>query len=392
MTQAIIVVNTGSSTIKAALFTLRQVKEKKDRQPLISGKLEWGKNTHKLTWSNGQEVVLYKTKPISVIKNFFSRLCDSESEVLIFGHRVVHGGKKFYQPTFLSNVVRHQLENLAPLAPLHNPSAIEAIKICEKLYPNVPQALIFDTSFHHTIPNYLKTYPIPSAWRKMGIERFGFHGINHEWCMKQTMELLSLKKKSRIITCHLGAGVSFTAIKKGKSFYNTMGFTPLEGAMMATRSGSIDPGILFYLQKEKKISSSVLEMALQKQSGLLGIAGSMDMREILRKRKKEFSAKLAYKMFVSSCVREIGALVSLLNGVDILVFTGGIGENASSVRTEIIRHFTYLGALLDSKKNRAVKKDGLISQNSSKVKILVIQANEEWVIASDCLKLIHKKT
>lgn len=306
-------------------------------------------------------------------------------------HRVVHGGSQFTNTEIITNELESQLEGLCELAPVHNPIALKIIRAARKLFGEIPNYAVFDTSFHSTLQPLNYVYPIPYEWHEsFGIRRFGFHGINHKYCAEKAVQILSGKNKcSKIITCHLGNGCSVTAVKDGKSVDTSMGFTPLEGLMMGTRSGTIDPGIIFYLIREKGFSADLIESVLNGSSGLLGVSGvSRDMREIEKAIfKGDVRAKLAFEMFVQKVAKEIALMCTSLGGMDVLVFTGGIGEHSSSVRTAICDHLQFLGVELDSGANNNDTADGIISDRDSSVVILRIAANEELSMLHEVLKL-----
>jgi acetate kinase len=267
---------------------------------------------------------------------------------------------------------------------------MEGIDIIEKRFGTVPQVAVFDTGFHSRLPESAFVYPGPYEWLARGIRRYGFHGINHQYCAERTAQLLGKKLSAlKLVTCHLGNGCSLAAIRNGHSVDTTMGFTPLEGLMMGTRSGSVDPGILTYLMREGKSTGEDLDQLLNTKSGLLGISGvSSDMRQIVAAMKEGHTrAKLAFQIFIHRLVSYIGAMISVLGGIDTLVFTAGIGENSPEVRAAACANFGYLGLRLDSQKNRRLAADHEISTRNSAVRVLIIRAQEDWAIARDCWKL-----
>lgn len=293
-------------------------------------------------------------------------------ELNLIGHRVVHGGERFIHPTRITAEVKAQIHELAYLAPLHNPLNLQGIDIAEQLFPSVPQFAVFDTAFHATLSQEAALYPIPLMWKQKGIRRYGFHGINHAYCARHAPP-----ECKNLIICHLGAGSSLCAVKEGKSIDTTMGLTPLEGLMMATRSGSIDPGLLTHLLLQEKMSPESLDQMLNHQSGLLGISGeSSDVGTLLSSKTPE--AKLALAMFVHSLKKHIGMMLATLGSLDALIFTAGIGEHAAPIRSEACAAFSFLGLKIDAEKNQANAPE--ISTQDSSVRVLVIPANEELEI------------
>jgi acetate kinase len=315
----------------------------------------------------------------------------SRDEIEVAGHRIVHGGAKLTQPVRITPEVKRDIENVASIAPLHNQAGLEGIELIDKLLANIPQVAVFDTGFHRTLPPHAFIYPVPYSWyERDGIRRFGFHGINHEYCARRTASLLGRDVSTlKIVTCHLGNGCSLAAIDGGKSIDTTMGFTPLEGLMMGTRSGSIDPGILTHLLRMGAGETADLDKVLNHDSGLLGISGvSSDMREVLdAARNGNERARLAFDIFVHRLQSEIGAMTASLGGIDVLVFTAGIGENSAEVRCATCAQLKFLGIEVDEVANSSAKLDADISQHGSRVRVLVIRAQEEWAIARECFCL-----
>lgn len=371
----IIVLNVGSSTLKCALFKDPHVSS----VPLWKGTLE-KRGAH--FWSETQEgaIKLKEQDFKEAAFEFLKKNLWKENNIDAVGHRVVHGGDKYFKPTLISKGVFNSLSKLSHLAPLHNPLNLQGIQWAQKLFPKVTQVAVFDTAFHHTLPKVNYLYPVPLSWLKKGIRRYGFHGISHQGCLENLREIG--KETEKVLTCHLGNGCSLAAIKKGICIDTTMGMTPMEGLMMGTRSGSIDPGILFYLLRENEYDPVQLEEILNKKSGLQALSGTHDMREILSRKDPE--AKLAYALFCHRLVKEIGALVAVLGGLDTLVFTGGIGENADAVRRTISKHLSFLNIKLSPKKIE----EGKISTPESQVEVFVFKAREEWHIAKQTEHLL----
>jgi acetate kinase len=314
------------------------------------------------------------------------------SHIDVVGHRVVHGGPLYFLPAFVTPKVKSAIEGVSVFAPLHNRAELEGMAIVEKLLGSVPQIAVFDTGFHRTMPLAAKTYPGPYEWFEQGIRRYGFHGINHQYCAERAQKLLGGQPK-RLVTCHLGNGCSLAAIREGKSVDTTMGFTPLEGLMMGTRSGSVDPGVLTYLMRQRHFYDEALDDVLNKKSGLLGISGiSSDMREVLDARKsRNERASLAFDMYVHRLRSGIGAMTAVLGGIDALVFTAGVGENSVEVRAAVCDQLAFLGLRLDPAKNAQspLPKDTDISEPDAAVRVLVIHAQEDWMIARQCWELVR---
>lgn len=287
------------------------------------------------------------------------------------GHRIVHGGT-LYHTTEITPTVRAQLTDIAELAPLHDIPELEVVDFCTKLF-EVPQYAVFDTAFHHTIPKKNHMYAIPKKYYKHGIRKYGFHGISHEF--------VTTGLRGRVISCHLGSGCSIAAIQNGKSIQTSMGFTPLDGLMMGTRSGSIDAGVIPYLTKHENMTLLEIKEMLNKQSGLLAIGGSNDLRELLQSKKPD--AKLAVDMYIARIVETIGSYIAVLGGLDTLVFTAGTGERSAFIRSEVCKQLKYIGIILDEKVNKkTVATKAQISTAQSKVSVKVIPTNEELAIAS----------
>jgi acetate kinase len=298
------------------------------------------------------------------------------------GHRVVHGGTRFSQGVRVDDTVRDEIAQLAELAPLHNPAAVAGIDAARVHLPGVPQVAAFDTAFHTTMPEATALYPLPWEWTaRWQLRRFGFHGLSVSYAIGRTHQLLRLTPR-RVVVCHLGAGCSVTAVADGHSVNTSMGFTPLEGVMMAQRSGSVDPGLLLYLMARRGMSAEEVEQGLNERSGLLGVSGiSADMRQVLAAAEAgQERARLARDMFVQRVVSSVGAMLTALGGLDVLVFTAGIGEHSAVIRDAVGRAFDYVGLRLDPAANEASPADRDISQPDSAVRVLVISAREDLAI------------
>jgi acetate kinase len=401
----ILVLNSGSSTQKSSLYEIEELLPENPSAPIWQGKIEWNGEQAEIKAQNEQGATLQERAANSFRKQAIVRLLESlwsgaaramssPAEIDIVGHRVVHGGSQYEQPTLITPEVKTAIERLSTFAPLHNRAALETIQIVEEKIGAVPQVAVFDTGFHCRMPQSAAVYGGPYEWFIQGLRRYGFHGINHQYCAERTAQLLGRELNSlKIVTCHLGSGCSLAAIRDGHSVDTTMGFTPLEGLMMGTRSGSVDPGILTYLLRRGEYTPQQLDDVLNTKSGLLGISGfSSDMRGILAAMKQGHSrAKLAFDIFVHRLRSNIGAMIAALGGIDALVFTAGIGENSPDVREAACADFHYLGIELDAEKNAELASDQDISARNLAVRVLVVRAQEDWAIARECWKLARAK-
>ncbi len=401
----ILVFNAGSSTQKSALFDLEPNSSPDPVDPLWEGKLEWEGNKEKLTVRNasGKEfkeasVVAEVYRKASVQKmlqklwQLPTQVIADGSEIGAIGHRIVHGGPKLSQPAIVTPDVKQAIAEVSLIAPLHNIAGLQGIELAEKLFPTTPQVAVFDTGFHRTLPKYAAVYPGPYEWFERGIRRYGFHGINHEYCAHRAARILEREIASlKIVSCHLGNGCSLAAIDGGRSIDTTMGFTPLDGVMMGTRGGSIDPGILIHLMRVDDAGPKDLDEILNRHSGLLGISGmSSDMRTVLEAAgKNNGRAKLAVDIFVHRLQTGIGAMAASLGGMDVIVFTAGIGENAAEIRRATCSELGFLGVRLDEKRNSSPKLDANVASLDSAVRVLVIRAQEDWAIARECCRLVQ---
>ncbi len=391
----ILVLNCGSSSIKFALFN--------EEHKIIKGLIERiGGNDAIVNYELPQKNVKYKNV-VSIpthevgIKILIEELLPQSGikNVNAVGHRVVHGGDKYSLPVIVNDDVKKDIEECIPMAPLHNPHHLAGINAIENFLPKIPNIAVFDTAFFQTIPIEAAIYPLPyKYYEKYKIKKYGFHGTSHYYLMLKTAEILRKKvEKIKIITCHLGNGSSISAIKYGKSVDTSMGFTPAAGVMMGTRTGDIDPEIVPYIQILEGITPKEASIILNKQSGLFGISGiSNDMRKIIDEMKKNFRAELAFKIFCYTVKKYICAYLGILNGVDAIIFSAGIGENSYLVRKEVLKDMDKLGIILDNKSNEScVGKDGIISSRKSKIKVLSIRTDEEVMIAMFTKKLVQKE-
>lgn len=316
----------------------------------------------------------------------------SLAEVDAVGHRVVHGGEKFASSVILTEEVLAQIEECNDLAPLHNPANLIGIRACQELMPNVPMVGVFDTAFHQTMPKKAYLYGLPHEYyEKYKVRRYGFHGTSHSFVSKRAVEFLGLDKdNSKVIVCHLGNGSSISAVQNGKCVDTTMGLTPLEGVVMGTRSGSIDPAIVEYIAKKENLDLAGVMNVLNKKSGLQGMSGvSSDMRD-LRAAAAEGNedAKNAIEVLCYGIAKYVGGYVAAMNGVDAIVFTAGIGENVGMIREKVCSYLGFLGVTIDAKANEAMGEEVVISGADSKVKVAVIPTNEELAICRDTVALV----
>jgi acetate kinase len=398
----ILVLNSGSSSQKSCLYEIRNSLPDDPPACLWQAKIEWQGEFADAEIKSGHGSAKTIHLEISSRAHAIEQMLDSMwkgeskaisalSEIDVVGHRVVHGGPKFEDPVVITLEVKSAIASVSAFAPLHNRAELEGMETIEKLLgKNVSQVAVFDTGFHKNMPLSAAVYPGPYDWFEAGIRRYGFHGINHKYCARRAAHLLRHEAESlRLVSCHLGNGCSLAAIRNGKSVDTTMGFTPLEGLMMGTRSGSVDPGILTYLMRQQHLSGEQLDDLLNQQSGLLGISGiSGDMRKILQAIKSGHKrAKLAFDMYVHRLQSGIGSMIAVLGGIDALIFTAGVGENSPEVRGAACGNLRYAGVELDPEKNAQSTPDCDISPVASSVRVLVIRAQEDWEIARDCWKL-----
>nr|CAA95986.1 acetate kinase [Thermoanaerobacterium thermosaccharolyticum DSM 571] len=395
----ILVINCGSSSLKYQLI------ESKDGNVLAKGLAERiGINDSLLTHNaNGEKIKIKKDMKDhkDAIKLVLDALVNSDygvikdmSEIDAVGHRVVHGGEYFTSSVLITDDVLKAITDCIELAPLHNPANIEGIKACTQIMPDVPMVAVFDTAFHQTMPDYAYLYPIPyEYYTKYKIRKYGFHGTSHKYVSQRAAEILNKPIESlKIITCHLGNGSSIAAVKNGKSIDTSMGFTPLEGLAMGTRSGSIDPSIISYLMEKENISAEEVVNILNKKSGVYGISGiSSDFRDLEDAAFKngDKRAQLALNVFAYRVKKTIGSYAAAMGGVDVIVFTAGIGENGPEIREFILDGLEFLGFKLDKEKNKVRGEEAIISTADSKVNVMVVPTNEEYMIAKDTEKIVE---
>jgi acetate kinase len=405
----ILVMNAGSSSQKSCLYEITG-----DRlpdhppNPMWEAQIDWthqqGVAELKVQGADGavlKEELPFEARPpvidrlLSTLWSGSTQVIAEPSEIQVVGHRVVHGGRTYHESTWITPEVKQTIADLAPLAPNHNPAHIEGIEAVEQTLGTVPQVAVFDTAFHAQMPDAAAIYPGPYAWVEQGIYRYGFHGTSHRYCAERTAEILGRDLQDlRIVTCHLGNGCSLAAIQNGRSIDTTMGFTPLDGLMMGSRSGSVDPSILIYLLRQGGDDADKLDHLLNQESGLLGISGvSSDLRLVIDAiADGNDRAQLAFDIYIHRLRSCLGSMIASLQGLDALVFTAGVGENAPSIRSAACEAFAFLGLKLDAEKNARSPRDQVISTADSTVQVLVIHTQEDWAIARDCWTLLQQRT
>lgn len=394
----VLVINAGSSSLKYQLLDMN------DESVIAKGGcerigLEGAFLVHK---ANGKETKIEKEMPDHsvAIDLVLNTLTDKEvgviksiSEIDAFGHRVLHGGEIFTEPTLVTDEVIEKLKSIIDLGPLHMKANIMGVEACRKVQPNIPNVLVFDTSFHRTMPKTSYLYALPYNWYEdYKVRRYGFHGSSHRYVSEIMIKLLNKPAEdTKIVTCHLGNGSSVSAVKGGKCLDTSMGLTPLEGIIMGTRCGDIDPAILEFVMNKTGMNITEMTNALNKKSGLLGISGiSSDMRDLVEAMKTNDRAKLALEMLAYRVKKYIGAYTASIGGVDAVVFTAGIGEYTPELREMIMNNMEYLGIKFDNEANYNAKRGAIteISAKDSKVKVYIIPTNEELVIARDTINLV----
>lgn len=394
----ILVLNCGSSSIKYALYNMD------DHSVVTSGGIEkigLPDSFLKIKLADGSKVKLDEPIPEHTrgVQFIFEQLTSGPYAVLkdlheldAVGHRMVHGGEKFKKSMLLTDEVMKDFAACNDLAPLHNPANIKGVNAVKALLPEIPQVGVFDTAFHQSMPDYAYMYAVPyELYQKYGVRRYGFHGTSHRYVSQRTCEYLGLPVEStKIITCHIGNGASIAAIKNGKVVDTSMGLTPLEGLMMGTRSGDIDPGAVTFIMDKEGLDTKGISTLLNKKSGLLGVSGcSSDFRDILAAIDEgNDRARLAKEMYTYHIKKDIGAYAAAMGGVDVIVFTGGAGENQWQVREGATEGLEFLGVKVDEAKNHACRAtEAIISADDSRVKVCVIPTDEELMIATDTLEL-----
>lgn len=400
----ILVLNAGSSSLKACVYRLES---EADTASCWQALLDWGETPTraklkiKTQHQEYQATLCHPQGGIAALPDWLSVLVASLTEgqtavldtlasIRVIGHRVVHGGSRYRAPVQVDAAVKAAIAEFSDYAPLHNPANLAGIEVMEQLCPQIPQVAVFDTAFHAQLPAVARTYPIPRELTAAGIQRYGFHGISHQYVSERAAAFLQRPlSELRLITCHLGNGCSLAAVKEGRCVQTTMGFTPTAGVMMGTRCGDIDPGILLYLLR-RGYSVDELDQLVNRQSGLLGVSGiSNDLRQILAAIDRgSASAQLAYDCFIYSLQRSIASLIPPLGGVDAVIFTAGIGENAPTVRADVCRGLEWLGVHISSTVNEQGHGDRDIASADSRVRVLVLRTQEDWAIARACLRFV----
>jgi acetate kinase len=396
----VLVINCGSSSLKYQLFDME------NEQVMAKGLVERiGIAGSVLTHNCGEKKQVIKTeipnheKAITLVLDAIIHpeygILKSMSEIGAIGHRVLHAGEYFFESVLLTDEVMKAVKKSIEWGPLHNPANIMGIEACQYLMPNVPQICVFDTAFHQTMPPKAYLYGIPyEYYEKYKVRKYGFHGTSHKYVSKRAATFLGqAQNQLKMIVCHLGNGSSITAVKDGKCIDTSMGLTPLEGLVMGTRSGDLDPTVVTYLMKKEDLNCDEVNNLLNKKSGVLGLSGiSSDFRD-LEKAEKEGNkrANLALERFIYGVKKYIGAYTAALNGLDVLVFTAGVGENSASMRERICQDMDYLGIKIDSEKNKVRGVETDISSASSKTKVLVIPTNEELMIAQDTYNIVQSR-
>jgi acetate kinase len=360
----ILVVNAGSSSLKLSVLD--------DEQQLV---------TSKTIGSDGP----------SIDVGTLQQVIDEAGTIDAVGHRIVHGGTEFTGPVRIDDTVRRRLEALTDLAPLHQPKSLAALDAVTRLLPDLPAVACFDTAFHVTIPASAATYALPSDWReRWPLRRFGFHGLSHAYVSRRAADIVDAPVESlRIVSCHLGAGASVTAVDHGISVDTTMGFTPLEGLVMATRSGTVDPGLLLWLEDHAGLPPSDVATTLEHRSGLLGLAGSGDLRSVLQAEAAgDADAAVAIGVYLHRLRAAVAGMTAAMEGLDVLAFTGGVGENSGAIRVRTGNGLRFLGVQVDSGANDAARPDCDISAGGSAVRTLVIEAREDLQIATEVRRVL----
>jgi acetate kinase len=375
----ILVINSGSSSLKYQFFNMPA------REPIFTGLVE-------RIGLKGSAITNHEEALKQVLNALNEKgIISSPDEVELVGHRVVHGGEKFSGATEITPAVKEDIKALFSLAPLHNQVSYTCIEVAEQTFPKARQVAVFDTSFHHTLPDYAYRYAIPKSYYKdYGVRVYGFHGTSHKNVSSQAMSFLG-KPDAKLISIHLGNGCSMAAVKSGKSIDTSMGFGPLSGLVMGTRSGDIDPSVVFHLIDQEQFSVKQVSDLLNKGAGLFGLAGSNDMRDIHKSSNDSEEAKLALKLYAYRIKKFIGAYAAVLNGIDAVIFTGGVGENDKIMRAMVCADMEFFGIHLDEEKNQHLTGQIIeINKADAKVKILVAKTNEELEIANECYKLSVK--
>ena len=388
----ILIINCGSSSVKIDIL------DSKTGERQFKARVQRIRSDECVLSIANEETSLANADHATAIQAILSKA--PTDTIKAVGHRVVHGGDQFSSPMRIDTEVEQAIESLIPMAPLHNPANLTGIRAAKKILPDLPHIAVFDTAFHQTLPKRAFTYAIPSELQKKhGFRRYGFHGTSHHWVARRAAEDLREDLRDlRVITCHLGNGCSVTAVEYGRSIETSMGMSPLEGLVMGTRSGDIDPGVLLELQRREDLSIDELDQLLNKKSGLLGLSGiSNDMRDIdQRASEGDEACRLAIRVYCHRLRKYIGAYAAVMGGVDAIVFTAGIGENSAWVREQVTQRLSFLGARLDEDLNREATVDQenpatVISTPNSRTRLLVVATDEAHAIARDTEDLVKEK-
>jgi acetate kinase len=400
----ILVLNAGSSSFKSSLYRLTRENLPLDPVvPLWTGEINWSSSGSVLKAKTADESISEErtqTNRTADIHDLLEWLSKGKTQVIqdiaqidIVGSRIVHGGEKYRQPTLVTAEVKAEIDRLSIYAPLHNPANLMGIDAIEQLSPNIPQMAVFDTAFYRDLPAVAYVFPVPYEWLERGIRKYGFHGISHQYCTHRAAQLLGRDLQDlRLISCHLGNGCSLAAVTGGRCIETTMGFTPLDGLMMGTRCGSIDPGLILHLVREGEYTAAELDRVLNFESGLLGVSGvSNDLREIYRAIESgNDRAKLALDMYIDRLASKIAALLPVLGGVDALIFTGGVGEHQAGIRAAVAAKLAFLGIEIDPELNQmSMPPDLDLATDRSSVRLLAIHTQEEWEIAKACWQYVN---
>jgi acetate kinase len=391
----VMVINCGSSSLKFKFFDIE-----KNNSLLAEGVIEeigkeksmFSYRTHKMKKDEKLEKDIKAENHTEAVEIVSKTLIDPKVglfkdriEVDAVGHRVVHGGEKFSKSALITKGVKEVITDCFEIAPLHNPPNMTGILACESIFPGIPQVAVFDTAFHQTMTKQAYIYGLPyELYERYHIRKYGFHGTSHEYVSQRAATILKKDlKKLKMVTCHLGNGASIAAIKDGQSFDTSMGFTPLEGLVMGTRTGDMDPAVVTFLMKKEHLTADEMDNLLNKKSGLKGISGvSNDLREIKEKAAQgNARSQFAIDIFTYRITKYIGSYAAAMGGLDTIVFTGGIGENAADIRSKILASLKFLGVQTDETKNKSKDREKIITKTISKVKVLVVPTNEELMIA-----------
>jgi len=390
----ILVCNAGSSSLKFSLF------DAEDEVLLADGGIDWLSRPARLVFRRANQPEIREELRLEKHADAVARILDdlqagpspalhSFEELQAVGHRVVHGGERYSTAVLITPEVKRTIKELTELAPLHNPASLASIAAAEQALPGIPQVAAFDTAFHSTLSDAARTYAVPRKWtREWGIRRYGFHGLSHLYCAGRAGEMMG-RRNLRLVIAHLGHGASMSAVRDGVCVDTSMGFTPLEGLVMGTRSGTVDPGVLVYALQRKGLDGDALDKALNHDSGLLGLSGiSSDMRQILSELPHNPDARLAVEVYVHRIRQTVGAMAATLGGVDALVFTAGVGERSQEIRKRVCENLDYLGLELDPTANEPCKPDADIATPASTARILVIATREDLTIMRETRRLV----